>query len=116
MKKSLLLILASSMMFAATVEVKRSKAIVEINGERQFLLKGDKISLKKDDTICIVKGKGKLVINNEIRISMKSRDKCYKNFNDSSDESLAAKAESYLDGSEESVSGMSRGFKFKKPE
>lgn len=113
MKKIVLMSLISSLACASTAEIKKDKVLIELNGEKQLALEGDKITLNKNDTICILKGKGKVVIDGEIRISMKNRDKCYKNFNDSGSESLSSTVNSYLSSDEDTVSGMSRGIKQK---
>lgn len=116
MKKIIFLVLLVNIAFSSIVEVKKAEVVVTVNGEKQLLLKDDKIILNKNDSICIIKGEGKLVINNEVQISIKSREKCYKNFNDINDETLSDKASAFLDGSEESVSGMTRELKLKERE
>ena len=100
-------------LFSSVVEVKRSKVVVEINGKPQMLLKGDTINLGTSDEICLTKGKGKLVINNQIQITKNSRNKCFKKIIDtlSQSKSLTTSAEEYLDSSEEVVAGMSRKIK-----
>ena len=111
MKYLILLGFTSCLIFASTVEVIRDKVKIEINGAKKLALKGDKIILKNGDTVCIVEGKGKLIIDNQIQISSRSRNKCYKNFNDGGSQSLASTVESYLSSDEDSVSGMTRGIK-----
>ncbi len=111
MKKTILLIAFATTLFSSMVEVKRGDVVSQINGKKELLSKGETIILNKNDEICIVDGKGKLVINNEIQITMNSRNKCYKNLDgtDKKSESISATAQSYLDSSEDSVSGMTRG-------
>lgn len=113
MRTIYILLLLVNTLFAVSIEVKRGDIVVSIESENKILKKNQVLSLSSGNTICVIEGKGQLVINNEVKISTKSRNKCYTNSNPNNIENqdIISQAKEFLDSSEDSVSGMSRHFK-----
>jgi len=61
-KKIVLFSLFSSLIFGYSVEVKRDKVSLKINGKLKQFKVGDKFTLKSGDRICFMEGKGRVVI------------------------------------------------------
>jgi hypothetical protein len=78
MRRVIILLAAAMLLFSATVEVKRSSVDVTLNSKEQTLNKDSSISLEPGDTICLKSdNKGKLVIDNKIQITKRSKNRCY---------------------------------------
>lgn len=114
MKKVLLMALAAQAVFGTTVVVKKADVIVAVNKVQIMLEKDEDMSLYPNEEICFVKGKGKIIIDNKIKISSRSKKKCFTNKKDVKTTDLLTISVVYTDSSENTRAGTSRQLVLKK--
>jgi len=76
MKSLILLLIMVEFIVANSLVIKDANVSITINKNDYILQKGDKVELEYNSTICFKDGDGRVIINEQLQLSLKSKEKC----------------------------------------